>query len=90
MKICSDCKYYGYYSETCVNKYNVLTQHKYDRDPVTGTWNSVDCYEFNKNGKCTRFEKPLLKTPIGFWIIALVLLVAFAVFLIGVSVGQHI
>lgn len=90
MNICSDCKYYGHYSETCVNKYYVLTQHKYDRDPVTGTWNSVNCKEFNNNGKCTRFEKPLLQTPLGFWIVLMVLFIVFGVFLMGVSFGQHI
>lgn len=90
MKICSECKYYDNYSEKCINKWYVLSQHKYDKDPVTGTWNSVDCREFNNNGKCTRFEKPFFQTPAGFLLFVVTLLVMFLVFMVGVSVGQHI
>ena len=90
MNICSECKYCGHYSETCINKWHVLSRHKYDKDPVTGTWNSVDCREFNSNGKCTRFEKPFFQTPVGLLLFVAILLVMFLVYMIGVSVGQHI
>lgn len=90
VNICSDCKYYGHNSETCVNEWHVLSQHKYNKDPITGYWNSVDCREFNSNGKCTRFERPLLQTPIGVWIFLAIVLIGFLIFMTGISVGQHI
>lgn len=89
MNICSECKHYLEDIDHCKNIYNILSKHKYYKDPITGSYNSVYCREFNSNGKCIRFEKPLL-TPIGIYIILLVLCILFIMFLIGVSVGQHL
>ena len=90
MKICRFCKFYlgcGY----CGNPDNVLEENDFVVSPVSGDKYSVSCEIYNQCGRCERYEKGWnIEVPLPVWMLLSIVTVIFIIFMVGVSVGQHI